>query len=130
METTHLYRHKRRDASDENFFKRVYEIVAQIPEGKVTTYGQIAAMLGDPKAAQKVGWAMASTPADLQIPCHRVVNKSGALAPNYAFGGANVQRAMLEKEGVTFKADGCIDMQKHVWRLEVKQQSLQEELNL
>jgi methylated-DNA-protein-cysteine methyltransferase-like protein len=130
METTHLYRHKRRDAADESFFKRVYEIVAQIPEGKVITYGQIAVMLGVPKDAQKVGWAMASTPADLQIPCHRVVNKSGAMAPDYAFGGAEKQRAMLEKEGVTFKADGCIDMRKHLWRLEVEQPSLQEELKL
>jgi methylated-DNA-protein-cysteine methyltransferase-like protein len=52
------------------------------------------------------------------------------MAPNYAFGGADVQREMLEKEGVTFKADGCIDMRKHLWQPEVKQQSLQEELKL
>jgi hypothetical protein len=64
METTHLYRHKRRDALDEMFFKRVYEIVAQIPEGKVVTYGQIAAMIGEPKAAQKIGGLW---PAPLRI---------------------------------------------------------------
>lgn len=129
METTHLYGHRRKDAADEQFFKRVYEIVAQIPEGNVITYGQIAATLGDAKAAQKVGWAMASAPAELQLPCHRVVNKSGAMAPDAVFGGADKQRAMLEQEGVTFTDDGCIDMRKHLWQPEAKQPSLQGKLN-
>lgn len=113
---------------DEQFCKRVYEIAAQIPKGKVMTYGQIASLLGDPKAAREVGRAMAITPAELQIPCHRVVNKSGAMAPGYVFGGADKQRAMLEREGVTFKADGCINMAKHLWQSETQQSSLQGEL--
>jgi methylated-DNA-protein-cysteine methyltransferase-like protein len=113
---------------DEQFCKRVYEIAAQIPEGKVMTYGQIATELGDSRAAREVGKAMAITPAELQIPCHRVVNKSGSMAPGYVFGGADKQRAMLEQEGVTFKTDGCINMAKHLWQSETKQPSLQGEL--
>jgi methylated-DNA-protein-cysteine methyltransferase-like protein len=113
---------------DEQFCKRVYEIVAQIPEGKVITYGQIATLLGEPRMAREVGRAMAITPAELQIPCHRVVNKAGTMAPGYVFGGAEKQRAMLEQEGVTFKADGCINMSKHLWQSEAKQPSLQGEL--
>jgi methylated-DNA-protein-cysteine methyltransferase-like protein len=113
---------------DEQFCKRVYEIAAQIPEGKVMTYGQIATQLGKPRAAREVGQAMAITPAELQIPCHRVVNKSGAMAPGYVFGGADKQRAMLEQEGVTFKADGCINMSKHLWQSEAQKPSLQGEL--
>jgi methylated-DNA-protein-cysteine methyltransferase-like protein len=113
---------------DEQFCKRVYEIAAQIPAGKVMTYGQIAALLDAPRAAREVGRAMAITPVELHISCHRVVNKSGAMAPGYVFGGAEKQRAMLEQEGVTFKADDCINMAKHLWQSETKHQPLQGEL--
>jgi methylated-DNA-protein-cysteine methyltransferase-like protein len=116
------------ESPDELFCKRVYEIAAQIPRGKVMTYGQIALQIGNPKAGREVGRAMALTPSELQIPCHRVVNKSGAMAPDYVFGGADKQRAMLEREGVTFKADGCINMAKHLWQSEPQQPSLQGEL--
>lgn len=100
----------------DNFFKEVYEIVAQIPAGKVASYGQIAAMLGNPRAARTVGWAMASSPSHLHLPCHRVVNKAGRLSPDPVFGGYEVQRADLEAEGVIFKPDGRIDMKKCLWR--------------
>jgi len=99
-----------------NFFNRVYEIVSQIPEGKVATYGQIAAMLGSPRAARIVGEAMRRTPEYLDIPCHRVISKDGTMAPGYAFGGEGKQREMLEKEGVIFKENGCVDMQRCLWR--------------
>lgn len=132
MGTAHLYHQKQQDAAhlavDDRFCKRVYDIVAQIPAGKVTTYGQIAILLGDPKAAQKVGRAMAITPSGFQIPCHRVVNKSGIMAPGLVFGGADKQRAMLEQEGVTFKADGGINMSKHLWPSGVQSPSQQGEL--
>ncbi len=98
------------------FFKDVYEIVARIPAGKVASYGQIAAMLGNPLAARTVGWAMASAPAGLNLPCHRVVNKVGRLSPDSVFGGYEVQRAELEAEGVVFRKDGRIDMKKSMWR--------------
>ena len=98
-----------------SFFQEVYNIVTQIPPGKVATYGQIAAMLGSPHGARTVGWAMQSAPGDLMLPCHRVVNRRGEMAPDYAFGGGDIQRAMLEAECVVFKEDGSIDMKKHLW---------------
>ncbi|HEX3046634.1 MAG TPA: MGMT family protein [Bacillota bacterium] len=103
-----------------NFFQRVYEIVARIPPGKVATYGQIAALLGNPRGARTVGWAMQGAPAGLNLPCHRVVNQSGAMAPDYAFGGAEAQRALLLSEGVTFKSNGCINMDHHRWEVKFK----------
>ncbi len=99
----------------QDFFQRVYRIVAQIPEGKVATYGQIAAMLGNPRGARTVGWAMQAAPSYLNLPCHRVVNKSGMLAPGYAFGGSENQRVWLEAEGIGFLCDGRIDMKQHLW---------------
>lgn len=98
------------------FFQRVYEVVAQIPPGKVATYGQIAAWLESPRSARTVGWAMWEAPPRLGLPCHRVVNRSGAMAPAHVFGGEGRQRAMLEAEGVTFKDNGCVDMAKHMVR--------------
>lgn len=99
----------------EDRLPELYDIVARIPKGMVTTYGQIAIMLGDPQGARAVGRAMQRVPCHLDLPCHRVVNKAGAMAPDFVFGGADKQRAILEREGVTFTADGCIDMKRHLW---------------
>lgn len=98
-----------------DYFKRVYEIVARIPEGKVATYGQIAALLGDRCNARVVGWAMKAAPYELKLPCHRVVNRLGEMSPEYVFGSKQLQKDILEAEGITFKKDGCIDMKKHLW---------------
>ena len=100
------------------FFRAVYRIVAQIPKGKVATYGQIADRLDRPLAARAVGDAMRCAPAHLELPCHRVVNQKGAMAPDYVFGSSEKQRAMLESEGVIFREDGCIDMKRCLWSLE------------
>lgn len=97
------------------FFKRVYEIVSRIPEGKVATYGGIGKMLGYPRGAKVVGWAMRGAPEGLNLPCHRVVKKTGELSPGYVFGDSEIQRAMLAAEGITFRPDGTIDMEKHLW---------------
>ena len=97
---------------DADFAQQVYAVVAQIPTGKVATYGQIAEMVGDVLAAREVGHIMS---CELKLPCHRVVNRTGVLAPEYAFGGQDRQRALLEAEGVTFLADGRIDMVLHLW---------------
>ncbi|MCR4403177.1 MAG: MGMT family protein [Firmicutes bacterium] len=96
------------------FFRRVYDVVAQIPPGKVATYGQIAAWLESPRGARTVGWALWEAPPHLGLPCHRVVTKCGAMAPPHVFGGEGRQRAMLEAEGVSFKDNGCVDMTKHM----------------
>jgi methylated-DNA-protein-cysteine methyltransferase related protein len=98
------------------FFARVYQVAAQIPPGKVATYGQIAALLGNPLAARLVGEAMSRTPEDLDIPCHRVVNRAGEMAPAYAFGGADRQRQRLAGEGVVFRPDGRVDLARSLWK--------------
>ena len=99
----------------ESFFAQVYKIVAQIPPGKVAGYGQIARMLGTPRAARTVGWALHSNPDAPTIPCHRVVNVAGRVAPGFAFGGPGEQRKLLEAEGVAFVDEQHVDMQKHQW---------------
>lgn len=101
-----------------DFFAKVYDIVSRIPEGKVMTYGQIAALLGEPRGARVVGWAMRAAPSSLNLPCHRVVNRLGEMAPSYAFGSKDIQRELLISEGITFKENGCIDMKKHLWKVE------------
>ena len=91
-----------------NFFKQVYEIVKKIPGGKVMTYGQIADLLGT-RDARRVGHALHAN-RDLKVPCHRVVNKDGRLAPGYAFGGPGEQKFRLLAEGVNFADDSHVDM--------------------
>jgi methylated-DNA-protein-cysteine methyltransferase related protein len=98
-----------------SFYGRVYRLVAQIPSGRVATYGQIAAMLGQPKSARQVGDAMRKTPPYLDIPTHRVIHATGRLAPAAAFGGAGQQRARLEREGVLFTEDGRADLTRCRW---------------
>jgi methylated-DNA-protein-cysteine methyltransferase-like protein len=97
------------------FFQRVYEIVARIPRGKVVTYGQIAAALGDPRQARTVGWALHSMPEWLDIPWHRVVNGSGGISTRHTIGGRNIQRELLEDEGVVFNEDGRLDLKRYRW---------------
>ena len=91
-----------------NFYEKVYEIVRQIPKGKVATYGQIALLCGNPRASRAVGYALHCNPEPGIIPCHRVVNREGRPAPGFAFGGPEVQREMLESEGVVFDNDGKV----------------------
>ena len=100
----------------EGFFERTYELVRQIPRGRVASYGQIAAMLGQPRKARFVGFAMHASPGQAAgVPCHRVVFKDGSLAAGYAFGGPSVQRQLLEEEGVVFLPDGRVDMSTCRW---------------
>jgi methylated-DNA-protein-cysteine methyltransferase-like protein len=99
--------------SDESFFEKVYKIVKKIPSGKVATYGQIANILNT-KDARKVGWALHAN-QDPNVPCHRVVNKEGHLAPNYAFNGWEEQMARLLAEGVGFVDEMHVNLEKHLW---------------
>lgn len=101
---------------DAAFDRLVYDIVATVPAGKVITYGQIAEQLGDVALSQEVGHSLSRTPPELGLPCHRVVNRTGALSPEHVFGGKVRQRALLEAEGVTFLSDGRIDMLRHQWQ--------------
>lgn len=92
------------------FFEGVYEIVAKIPPGKVATYGQIAKMLGRPRGARAVGFAMRRCPGAL--PWQRVVMQGGAVAGGFC---ADERKSMLEGEGVSFLPDGRVDMRRHAW---------------
>lgn len=89
-------------AEDESFNERVYAVVRGIPRGMVATYGQVAALIGAPRCARLVGYALHGNPEQGVIPCHRVVFRDGSLAPGFAFGGPDAQRALLEAEGVEF----------------------------
>ncbi len=95
-------------------FTRIYEIVKRIPRGRVATYGQIAALAGNPRLARVVGYALHVNPDPEHIPCFRVVNREGRVSPAFAFGGENMQIKLLEDEGVELR-DGFVDMAKYRW---------------
>ena len=100
----------------ENVFERIYAIVRQIPPGRVATYGQVAARAGNPRWARVVGYALHVNPEPGVIPCHRVVNRFGETSKAFAFGGEDVQRSLLEDEGVRFTAEGRVDLEQYLWR--------------
>ena len=89
--------------------KRIYEAVKKIPKGKVATYGQVAALAGNPKMSRAVGNALHKNPEPGIIPCHRVVDSKGHLANEFAFGGAGVQERLLNEEGVEV-TNGIVDL--------------------
>ncbi len=97
-----------------SFFEQVYQLVRKIPKGKVMTYGDVARMLGS-RDARKVGWALHAN-SDPETPCHRVVDKSGRVAPNFASDGWEEQKRRLEAEGVTFIDDMHMDLTRHLWK--------------
>lgn len=103
-------------STQSGFFQRVYALVAEIPRGKVMTYGQIAKRLGGFYSGRTVGFAMRCAPAERALPCHRVVNKQGDMAPGHCFGGAARQRKLLRSEGVRFHRDGAVNMEKSLLR--------------
>lgn len=92
--------------------KRIYEAVKKIPKGKVATYGQVAAMAGNPKMSRAVGNALHKNPDPSQIPCFRVVNAKGELSGEFAFGGKGRQQALLEADGIEV-FDGKVNLQKY-----------------
>ena len=93
-------------------FEKIYEVVRKIPYGRVATYGQVAMLAGNPRWARVVGYALHNNPDPQNIPCYRVVNREGRVAPAFAFGGEDAQRKLLEKEGIIFENDGHIDLEK------------------
>ncbi len=90
------------------FFEKVYQIVKQIPYGKVMSYGEIAFLAGNKRMARQVGWALHVNPDPENIPCYRVVDRFGRVSKAFAFGGENRQRQLLEQEGVIFDEKGCV----------------------
>ena len=100
-----------------DFFDRVYAVVRMIPRGKVASYGQIAALLGHPRAARTVGWALnALRDNDIDdVPWQRVINSQGRISISRADLGAELQRALLEEEGVEFDPRGYVDLKRFGW---------------
>lgn len=99
-------------------FSQIRNIAKKIPQGKVATYGQIARLVGI-SDSRKVGWALWGN-QEPQIPCHRVIKKDGFLAKDYSLGGWEEQKARLQKEGITFKAENQVDLEKYQWVLSTK----------
>jgi len=96
-----------------DFFDKVYKVVSKIPYGKVTTYGAIAEVCGVKSSARTVGWALNGA-TNSNMPCHRVVNRFGALSGKMHFGSPTLMQELLESEGIEF-IDECVNMKKHFW---------------
>lgn len=86
--------------ADQNFFEKVYQVVRQIPEGRVTSYGAIARCIGSSQSSRMVGWAMNASHNMEDVPAHRVVNRLGLLTGKHHFDGTNLMQQLLENEGV------------------------------
>ncbi|MDY6875666.1 MAG: MGMT family protein [Chloroflexota bacterium] len=97
------------------FFEQVYQLVRQVPPGKVTSYGAIACIMGHPRAARTVGWALHSLPEGSDVPWHRVINSQGRISTSCQEHTADLQRVLLEAEGVQFNADGTVDWDRFGW---------------
>lgn len=93
-------------------YEKIYAAVMTIPRGKVATYAQVAAMVGNPRLCRVVGNALHINPYFGEVPCHRVVNAQGRLSGEFAFGGADIQANMLRAEGVDV-IDGRVDLSKY-----------------
>ncbi|MGE5401334.1 MAG: MGMT family protein [Ignavibacteriales bacterium] len=106
---------KKSSKEREDFFDRVYEVVGRIPYGRVTTFGAIAEVCGVKSSARTVGWALNGA-KDSGIPCHRVVNRFGALTGRMHFGSPDIMEELLKSEGVEFDKDGCVLMEKYFWK--------------
>jgi methylated-DNA-protein-cysteine methyltransferase-like protein len=95
--------------------EHVYAIVGRIPYGRVTTYGAIARTIGSIRGARMVGWLMHAVPPELDLPCHRVVNRTGFLSGGWHFGHPDVMRELLLAEGVPFRAEYEVDLKRCLW---------------
>ncbi|WP_339610820.1 MGMT family protein [uncultured Planktosalinus sp.] len=101
--------------NENNFFERVYEVVRQIPYGKVTSYGAIAKHIGAAGSARMVGWAMNASHNLPDVPAHRVVNRKGLLTGKHHFDGTNLMQQLLESEGINVIDNQILDFEKHFW---------------
>jgi methylated-DNA-protein-cysteine methyltransferase related protein len=101
---------------EESFFEQVYEVARQIPKGRATSYGAIAAALGTKLSARMVGWAMnGAGKVKPKVPAHRVVNRNGMLSGRHHFATPTLMEELLKKEGIKVKNDTIIDFEKIFW---------------
>ncbi len=108
----------------DTFYQRVYDLVRQIPYGRVMTYGQIAVLLGKPTASRAVGYALHRTPNGQQIPWQRVINSQGKISPRGAGDKLHeppLQRVLLESEGIEFNALGKIRLEQYRWEPNIEE---------
>lgn len=96
-------------------YRRIYAVVKRIPRGKVATYGQIAALADLPGHARQVGYALHATPEELEIPWQRVINAKGEVSPRVEPIYEDLQRSLLEAEGVEFDLQGRVDLERFRW---------------
>ena len=101
--------------SSSSFYEDIYAMVRRVPRGKVTTYGHIAALCGKPRAARTVGWALYALPDDADVPWQRVINARGEISISKVGLPPELQRALLEREGVEFDADGRVELRRWSW---------------
>ena len=103
-----------KQVDDKNYRERVYEIVRQIPSGRVMTYGQIAEILGEGYTPRTVGYVMHGADSE-NVPWQRVINSQGACSTGKLIMPVNLQQSMLESEGVVFNAKGRCDLKDYLW---------------
>jgi methylated-DNA-protein-cysteine methyltransferase-like protein len=101
---------------EQSFFDKVFDVVRQIPAGRITTYGIIAKHIGSPKAARMVGWAMNKSGLEKEyVPAHRVVNRKGLLTGKHHFANQDTMAEMLESEGITIIENQIQNFEKLLW---------------
>jgi methylated-DNA-protein-cysteine methyltransferase-like protein len=98
-----------------SFYERVYAAVRKVPRGSVVTYGQVALYLGSPAAARAVGYALSNLPGQNDVPWWRVINAAGSISLKGRGAAADLQRQILESEGVHFDPEGHIDLNRYRW---------------
>lgn len=98
-----------------DFHRRVAAVVRLVPAGRVTTYGDVGTILGSPRVARQVGWALAALPEGSDVPWHRVVNAQGAVSGRGELARAALQMALLRDEGVVFDERGRLDLSARRW---------------
>lgn len=101
--------------AEADFFTRVYDVVRQIPVGRVTSYGAIAKYLGTPRSSRAVGYAMNAAHSQADVPAQRVVNRNGLLTGKHHFPGTNLMQQLLESEGILIKKDQVQDFESVFW---------------
>jgi methylated-DNA-protein-cysteine methyltransferase-like protein len=109
-------RHNGCVSRDDGAYARIYAVVRRIPRGRVATYGQVARLAGLPGQARQAGYALNALPDDLGVPWHRVINAQGRVSPRGEPEWEDVQRQMLEREGVRFDASGRTDLGRYQWK--------------
>ena len=105
-------------SSNSDFFEQVWEVVRQIPPGRVTSYGAIASFLGHPRSARTVGYAMNTSHAFADIPAHRVVNRNGLLSGKMHFSSPTEMEDRLKNEGLIIVDNQIVDFHNHFWNPE------------